>query len=529
MEKRVAIIGAGTSGLLACKYLLEKGFNPIVFEAKEGVGGLWNHTIESTKLQNSKESYQFTDFPWPASVQDVYPTHTQVLEYLKSYAQHFGIIPHIKFNSKVFDIDYVGEPSEEMESWDLWGGTSKPFCSKGKWLIVVQDTKCCSTEVHQVEFVVLCIGRFSGVPNIPEFPPDQGPEMFNGKVIHSMDYSEMGSASAAELIRRKRIVIIGSLKSAVDIAAECANANGVQYPCTMIQRTAHWLLPSDSFWGVSLGFLYFNRFSELLVHKPGEPFLLKFLATMLSPLRWGVSKFAESYLRWKLPLKKHGLIPKRSFLQDLSSCQVGFLPENFYDKVEGGSIVLKKSQSFSFCKEGLIINEEPQPLKADLVILATGYKGDQKLKKMFKSQIFQKYIVGSASSIVPLYRQIIHPRIPQLAIIGYAEGFSNLCTSEIRCQWLAHLLDGNFELPSIREMEKDVIMWENNMKQYAGRYFQRSCIGNINIWYNDQLCKDMGTKHKRKKGIFAEYFQPYGPTDYAGLTSLDQHRGIKID
>ena len=120
--------------------------------------------------------------------------------------------------------------------------------------------------------------------------------------------------------------------------------------------------------------------------------------------RWGVSKFAESYLRWKLPLKKHGLIPKRSFLQDISSCQVGFLPKNFYDKVEGGSIVLKKSQSFSFCKEGLIINEEPQPLKADLVILATGYKGDQKLKKMFKSQIFQKYIVGSASSIVPLYR-----------------------------------------------------------------------------------------------------------------------------
>ncbi|KAK7860803.1 putative flavin-containing monooxygenase 1 [Quercus suber] len=122
-------------------------------------------------------------------------------------------------------------------------------------------------EVHQVEFVVLCIGRFSGVPNITEFPPDQGPEMFDGKVIHSMDYSEMGSASAAELIRRKRIVIIGSLKSAVDIAAECANAN------------------------VSLVFLYCNRFSELLFHKPGEPFLLKFLATMLSPLVFFVLSF----------------------------------------------------------------------------------------------------------------------------------------------------------------------------------------------------------------------------------------------
>ncbi|KAB1201401.1 putative flavin-containing monooxygenase 1 [Morella rubra] len=519
MEKRVAIIGAGMSGLLACKYILQKGFDPIVFEATESVGGLWNHTIESTKLQNAKETYQFSDFPWPSSVEEVFPSHTQVLEYLESYAQHFGIIPYIKFNSRVMSIDYVGEPFGEMKSWDLWGGTGKPFGSRGKWHISVQDSKCCSTEVHQVEFVVLCIGRFSGVPNIPEFPPNQGPEVFSGKVIHSMDYSSMDNASAAELIRRKRIAIVGSQKSALDIAAECAKTNGVEYPCTMIQRTPHWFLPSGTFWGVSIGFLYFNRFSELLVHKPGETFLLKFLATILSPLRWGISKFAESYLRWKLPLKKYGVIPKSSFLQDFSSCQLGMLPENFYDQVEKGSIILKKSQSFSFCKEGLLLNREHRPLKTDLVILATGYKGDQKLKSMFKSQVYQKYISGSPNSMIPLYRQIVHPRIPQLAVIGYAEGLSNLFGSEVRSQWLAHFLDGNVALPSIKEMEKEVNVWENSMKQYAGRYLRRSCIGSINIWYNDQLCKDMGCQHKRKKGIFAEYFQPYGPTDYAGLTS----------
>ncbi|KAI6682354.1 hypothetical protein NL676_036235 [Syzygium grande] len=226
MERRVVIIGAGISGLLACKYLVKKGFDPVVFEADNRIGEVWNHTIRSTKLQNAKVGFRFSDFDWPASVQETFPNHTEVQDYVESYARHFNLYPYIKFHSRVIRIDYVGESFEEMKTWDLWGRTGMAFGSKGKWHITILDTETNATKVHQAEFVILCIGRFSRLPNNPELPPNYCSKVFDGKVMHSMEYSDMEKSAAAELIKGKRMTIVGSQKSAVDLAVECAEANG---------------------------------------------------------------------------------------------------------------------------------------------------------------------------------------------------------------------------------------------------------------------------------------------------------------
>jgi len=85
----------------------------------------------------------------------------------------------------------------------------------------------------------------------------------------------------------------------------------------------------------------------------------------------------------------------------------------------------------------------------------------------------------------------------------------------MRCRWLFELLDEKFKLPSIEKMEKDIQEWDKFFKTYSKKYYRRSCIGALHIWHNDRLCKDMGWNPKRKKGFWAELFEPYGPADYA--------------
>ena len=114
-------------------------------------------------------------------------------------------------------------------------------------------------------------------------------------------------------------------------------------------------------------------------------------------------------------------------------------------------------------------------------------------------------------------RECIHPRIPQLAIVGYSESLTDIYVSERVANWVIHFLSGGFQMPSVRRMEVSVAEWTKYKILYYWKYFRRACISTVNIWFNDLLCQDIGCNPRRKKGFLAEWFQPYGPADYASI------------
>ncbi|KAL6655111.1 hypothetical protein ACP70R_005937 [Stipagrostis hirtigluma subsp. patula] len=523
--KRVAVVGAGTSGLAACKHLLARGFRPVVFDAGATVGGQWTRTLASTRVQSPHAAYRFSDFPWPEGT-DWHPRHDQVVAYLDAYARRFGVHECVRLRSTVVAAEYVAGAGEDEAAPDAdaeqWAGNGEAFGGDGAgaWRLTVRHGESGDTQTHEFDFMVLCVGRFSGVPNIPAFPAAGGPDVFRGRVLHSMDFSDMDDADAAALVRGKRVAIVGSSKSAFDITAECAEANGVEHPCTMVCRNPRWLLHDTDVWGrLNLGYLYMNRFAELMVRKPGAGMASSLLATLLTPLAWLISKVTGAYYKKAIPMREHGMEPEYGFAGCISSCKIGMLPEAFYDRVKDGSIVIRRSMSFSFCEEGLLLDDgaDRRVVPADVVILATGFRGDQKLRDMFVSPRLKDIVAGSPDTTVPLYRECVHPRIPQMAVIGYSESLTNIHSCEMMAKWVARFLDGAFRLPGVRRMEESVAEWGRYMRRSSGGSFRTSCLGAVNIWYNDQLCSDMGCDPRRKKGLLAEWFQPYGAVDYADI------------
>jgi len=72
---------------------------------------------------------------------------------------------------------------------------------------------------------VVCVGKYGDIPKIPVFPQKKGPEVFNGKVLHTLDYCKLDQQASNELLNNKKVVVVGFKKSAIDLAVECAQAN----------------------------------------------------------------------------------------------------------------------------------------------------------------------------------------------------------------------------------------------------------------------------------------------------------------
>ncbi|QDT70411.1 4-hydroxyacetophenone monooxygenase [Planctomycetes bacterium MalM25] len=193
---RVAVIGAGTSGLTAVKNLLEHGVRVDCFERESDLGGNWNaalpcsRVIDSTHLISSKQLTEYLDHPMPKAWPE-YPSHRLVLEYLQSYADRFALREHLEFNSGVRRVEPIDANGDERG-----------------WLVELE-----SGERRRYGRLLIANGH-NWDHSFPAWSGRVGESAFGGVELHSGEYK-----SPQELLG-KRVLVVGGGNSGCDIAVE---------------------------------------------------------------------------------------------------------------------------------------------------------------------------------------------------------------------------------------------------------------------------------------------------------------------
>lgn len=190
--REVVIIGAGWSGLLACKSMLEEGLTAVTLEKRPDVGGLWNYTddpsiitvMKNTKTTSSSTVTEMSDFPMPEEIGQ-FPKQEDVLSYLKSYCDAFDLWPHIRLDHCVIEI------TKADKFWRV---------------------RCENEQLFESKFLIICTGSVQKPNRELEHTILRD---FVGEIRHS---SELKSFVPEH--ENKRVMLIGGGETASDIVEE---------------------------------------------------------------------------------------------------------------------------------------------------------------------------------------------------------------------------------------------------------------------------------------------------------------------
>jgi len=114
---RIAIIGAGPSGIATGHELLARGFTEFtIFEKSDAVGGTWHlHSYPGLACDVWAHSYTFSYAPnpdWSAS----FVEQPEIEAYLQRCATEFGLDPHIRLNTRITEARYRGDGVWQLAS-----------------------------------------------------------------------------------------------------------------------------------------------------------------------------------------------------------------------------------------------------------------------------------------------------------------------------------------------------------------------------------------------------------------------------
>jgi dimethylaniline monooxygenase (N-oxide forming) len=403
----VGIVGSGPGGLVAARYLKAHGFQPVIFEQGDTVGGQWNVRSPYSGVWPSMVTNTcnlltcFSDLSHAPGT-PLYPSNQEMLAYCRRYARHFGILSCVRYNTRVESVAH----DPKANAWK-----------------VETRTNGSAPEAFTFPCVVVASGRF----NKPMIPPVPGLDLFFDRddVIHSFRYKDPGS------FRGKRVLVIGCGNSALEIASDLAMLGAARVISTF-RRQRYILLklvagiPNDT-----LSTRFTSLDAEITSEETLSKSITEYVLRMIgSPEQFGAFKPAGDILsvgralgQYYLPLVAEGRIMVKPWISEIEGNKVRFSDESLEE--------------------------------VDAVILATGFE----LNLPFLSADIRNTIDLDAQHI-DLYKFTFHPNLPGLAFLGLWEQTGPyLPILELQARWIAYVWSGLLPALSGETMREGITVY----------------------------------------------------------------------
>lgn len=153
---------------------------------------------------------EYPDYPYPENT-STFPTQPEVLDYLHSYADNFGLKKHIKLSREVV--------------------RAVPIAND-KWEVIVKNMRTKKFDTYIFDAIFVCNGHYA----MPFIPQIDGAEDFQGKMMHSRDYrkattfrsncdqhcsfDEIKSINVTYFQIDKSVLVIGAASSGLDLTVQ---------------------------------------------------------------------------------------------------------------------------------------------------------------------------------------------------------------------------------------------------------------------------------------------------------------------
>ncbi|KMU81297.1 monooxygenase [Coccidioides immitis H538.4] len=203
---RVAIIGAGLTGVSSAAHCVGHGFDVQIFEARskaKGLGGIWSRVNTTSALQIHSIMFRFhPSVRWESA----YPKQEKIKGQIISLWDRYGLEDRTLFNTPVKSLRQN---------------------RNRKWVINDSESK-----YGNFDGVIAAIGS-CGDPKMPSLP---GQENFRGQIYHS---SNLDGKDA----KGKRVMVIGGGASAIEALEWAVEAGAARID--VLSRSDKWVIPRN--------------------------------------------------------------------------------------------------------------------------------------------------------------------------------------------------------------------------------------------------------------------------------------------